>query len=202
MRIPSVKNKVLNGILADFADDPSFQLAMMEEGLIHRVALRVMQYRKAMGISQPDLAEMIGTKQPRIATLEAGNANVTLRTLAKVAFALGCEAEDLVSERAPYQLHLGSSWAGVNTIDFYGMADIATMVGAETAQVSAQYLATDLDAINLRARSGSVHHVESTIDLSDFLKRTGSILTAAASNAEDEGTFKGGAPNSNLALSA
>lgn len=92
----------MSDVLEHLTDDPSFQVAMLEEGLIHRVALRVMRRRKALGMSQESLAERIGTKQPRVANIEAGEANVTLRVLAQLAFALECEPEEFVAEHPSY----------------------------------------------------------------------------------------------------
>jgi len=97
-----VKNE-LQKLLEGYTEDPEFQRAMLEEGLINRVALRVMQYRKASELSQPELAELLDTQQPSIARIEAG-ANVTLRTLARLAFALRCEPESLVAEESPWSV--------------------------------------------------------------------------------------------------
>jgi predicted transcriptional regulator len=44
-----------------------------------------------LGISQQNLAAMIGTKQPAISRLESGDNNSTLGTLTRVADALGLE---------------------------------------------------------------------------------------------------------------
>ncbi len=47
--------------------------------------------RNELGISQQNLAAMIGTKQPAISRLESGDNNSTLGTLTRVADALGLE---------------------------------------------------------------------------------------------------------------
>jgi transcriptional regulator with XRE-family HTH domain len=91
----------LRELLGDLAEDREFQAAMLEEDLISRVALRVLKARKANGLTQAELAKMIGTHQPGIARIEAGESNLRLRTLAQLALALRCEPEALVSERAP-----------------------------------------------------------------------------------------------------
>ena len=79
----------------------SFQLAYAEEDLIHRVAERVYRIRTILGVSQKDLAERLGTKQPRIAMIEGGYENLTLRRVVRLAFALGCAAEDLLLPETP-----------------------------------------------------------------------------------------------------
>ncbi len=97
-----MKKNEMPGFLEGLTDDQTFQVAMLEEGLIHRVARRVMQFRKSLGMSQEALASLIGTKQPRVANIEAGEANITLRTLAQLSFALKCEPENFVVERQEY----------------------------------------------------------------------------------------------------
>jgi transcriptional regulator with XRE-family HTH domain len=42
---------------------------------------------KRLGISQKELAEMVGTKQPTIARIETGENNTTIDMLAKIAYA-------------------------------------------------------------------------------------------------------------------
>jgi ribosome-binding protein aMBF1 (putative translation factor) len=90
--------------LAGFEDDVGFQVAFLEEDLLNRVAFRVLQYRRAGGLSQAGLAELMQTQQPAIARIEAGEANLTLRTVAQLAFFLGCEPEELVCESEPESL--------------------------------------------------------------------------------------------------
>ncbi len=84
-------------------EDRDFQVAMLEEGLVHRVARRVREFRKTKGLSQQALAEMLNTQQPRVALIEAGESNLTLRSLAELAYCLDRFAEDFVVERAVYR---------------------------------------------------------------------------------------------------
>mgnify|MGYP001104461533 CR=1 FL=1 len=57
--------------LAGLEDDVGFQVAFLEEDLLNRVAFRVLQYRKAGGLSQAGLAERMQTQQPAIARIAA-----------------------------------------------------------------------------------------------------------------------------------
>ncbi len=91
----------LDELLEELADDREFQRAMLEEDLITRVAYRAFLMRRAIGLTQEELAERMGTKQPAIARLEAGDSNIRLRTLARLAFSLKCDAGDLVSPTEP-----------------------------------------------------------------------------------------------------
>ena len=82
-------------------EDIEFRRAHAAEDLIHRVALRVFQLRHERNMTQKELAQEIGMKQPRIAEIEGGFANITLKTLAHLAFALGYRVEDLVCRHMP-----------------------------------------------------------------------------------------------------
>lgn len=73
-----------------------YRRAYAIEDLIHRVAERVLVYRQKRGLTQAELARETEQTQPRIAEIEGGFVNMTLRTLAKLAFALDCRPEDLV----------------------------------------------------------------------------------------------------------
>lgn len=55
----------------------------------HTLASNVYRLRKDRGLTQEQLAEAVGVRQPRIAEVERGDANPRLDTLAKLAHALG-----------------------------------------------------------------------------------------------------------------
>ncbi len=55
----------------------------------HVLASNVYGLRKHRGLTQDQLAEAVGVRQPRIAEVERGDANPRLLTLSKLAFALG-----------------------------------------------------------------------------------------------------------------
>ena len=83
-----------------------YRMAFAEEDLIHRVALRVLQLRKGSGMSQAELAELLGTRQPAIAKIEAGGANLTLRRVARIAHALDIDPAALVTTESPDSAYL------------------------------------------------------------------------------------------------
>lgn len=56
-----------------------------------RLAMEIHALREKRGLSQRELAELLGTTQSAIARLEAGNISPTLPTLDKIAEALGVE---------------------------------------------------------------------------------------------------------------
>ncbi len=67
------------------------QRAYNEATLAIHVADQVRQLRAALGISQEDLARRAGTPQPMIARLERGGQPPSLRTLERLAEALGAD---------------------------------------------------------------------------------------------------------------
>lgn len=71
-----------------------------EVGRAVRVGLEVKARREAAGLSQRQLAEIVGIRQPNIARLEAGDVLPTLGTLDRIADALGLTLEVGFSETA------------------------------------------------------------------------------------------------------
>ncbi|HEY7561914.1 MAG TPA: helix-turn-helix transcriptional regulator [Gaiellaceae bacterium] len=75
------------------------RLAGAHDGwLFAQIAGQVAERRRAMGLSQADLAKVCGTTQSAIARLEAGGRPPRIDTLLKLAHALDCE---LVVELRP-----------------------------------------------------------------------------------------------------
>jgi transcriptional regulator with XRE-family HTH domain len=54
---------------------------------------RLRELREAAGLSQNELAHRLGCQQPAIARLEAGEASPNMRTLDRIANALGLELQ-------------------------------------------------------------------------------------------------------------
>jgi transcriptional regulator with XRE-family HTH domain len=62
---------------------------------------QVARLRIKLGITQSQLAEMVGTKQPSIARLESGASSPSLSFLEKVAEALGAEMKVNLIPKSP-----------------------------------------------------------------------------------------------------
>ena len=62
------------------------------------LSMQLSKIRKAKGLSQVRLAEMVGVEQPTISRIERGDDGVTLRQLKAVSFALGVTVSDLLAE--------------------------------------------------------------------------------------------------------
>jgi transcriptional regulator with XRE-family HTH domain len=60
------------------------------------LAKNVYRLRVRCGMTQSDLAKLAGIRQPRIAEIERGDANPRLRTLARIASALGVDVDDIL----------------------------------------------------------------------------------------------------------
>ena len=53
----------------------------------------VLLLRSELNLSQTQLAELVGTKQPAISRLESGDGNITINTLCKIADALNADLD-------------------------------------------------------------------------------------------------------------
>lgn len=72
-----------------------------ERDLAYGVAQAVQNARMGRGLTQGQLAEMTGTTQPRISKLESATELPNLRTLLKIAEALGMRVHVNLTEHAP-----------------------------------------------------------------------------------------------------
>jgi transcriptional regulator with XRE-family HTH domain len=81
----SAKTVSLDLVLEEKLADPEFRQAYEELDAAHQVA----RLRIRRGLTQEQLAELVGTKQPSIARLESGQSAPRLSFLKKVVDALG-----------------------------------------------------------------------------------------------------------------
>lgn len=71
------------------SDRPDRARTLAEEELIVDVSEEIWAVLNKAGMTKADLAEKLGVSRPRISKLLDGSANMTLRTLADIAFELG-----------------------------------------------------------------------------------------------------------------
>ena len=77
-------------VLARDLKDPAARAAFATRRLIHEIALHVRSMREAAHLTQAELAERVGTKQPAIARLERSEQHAPQwELLARIATALG-----------------------------------------------------------------------------------------------------------------
>jgi DNA-binding XRE family transcriptional regulator len=81
----------LDEVLREQLKDPEFRYHFEQRALVHEVALAVRQMREAAGLTQAQLAALIGVSQPMIARVERGSDRRTPSwdTLRRIAIALG-----------------------------------------------------------------------------------------------------------------
>lgn len=73
------------------ADNPAVQAGYEAARRAFELGEQVRQLRTARGISQAELARLLGTSQPAIARLEAGGVQPKFDTLERIGRALGVE---------------------------------------------------------------------------------------------------------------
>jgi DNA-binding XRE family transcriptional regulator len=87
-------------------ENPEIERAEEALGSKLHIARNVLELRVRSGITQTELAQRVGTSQPRIARIEAAEANVTVDTLDRIAAAFGVQTAALFKRpRGLAQLH-------------------------------------------------------------------------------------------------
>ena len=71
--------------------DPEFRAEWERTALARAVAVAIVRYRADHDLSQRELAERLGMKQPQVARLELGEVNPTMETLMRASAQLGIE---------------------------------------------------------------------------------------------------------------
>lgn len=71
--------------------DPEFRVKWGRTALARAVAVAIVRYRGEHDLSQRELAERLGLKQPQVARLELGEVNPSVGTLMRVSAKLGIE---------------------------------------------------------------------------------------------------------------
>lgn len=92
-KIPGVDAlEMLTALRREFPDIERAEAAMGSKLLVAR---NVLELRVRSGITQTELARRVGTSQPRIAQIEAAQANVTIDTLDRIANAFSVQTATL-----------------------------------------------------------------------------------------------------------
>ncbi|HEX2210855.1 MAG TPA: helix-turn-helix transcriptional regulator [Longimicrobium sp.] len=78
-------------------------LARVEKELGSRlvVARNVLRLRMQRGLTQQQLAQMLGVKQPRVAQIESASANLQIDTIDRLAAVFGVEPARLLQAESP-----------------------------------------------------------------------------------------------------
>jgi transcriptional regulator with XRE-family HTH domain len=114
------------------------------EEIIRKVADRLAAARKARGLTQSELGDLADLSQQRIFELEQGTANVTVRTLAKMAKVLDIDLHSLFIES-------GKSTTGQLAVAINRLIQVLDERGAEE-----QIFRAEIQAIVDRAKGAAV----------------------------------------------
>ena len=87
----------LHDLHEKLSHDEEYRRSYAEEDLIARAAIHVLRCRNESGLTQEDLASMLGKRQTWVSRVEAGQENLTLRTIAQLAYALERDPVELVA---------------------------------------------------------------------------------------------------------
>lgn len=80
--------------------EPRFESAYADAGTLHRVLDALVKRRCDLGITQGDLAERLGVRQPTISEFENESSDPRLSTLQRYARAVGAELHVEVRDAA------------------------------------------------------------------------------------------------------
>ncbi|MCE1199368.1 MAG: helix-turn-helix domain-containing protein [Marinilabiliales bacterium] len=75
-----------------------------QDGTLARIGIRIVELRKLKGIKQIDLAISSGIDDSSLRRIEEGRANPTIKTLSKIAQALGVEVGDFFARKKDYSV--------------------------------------------------------------------------------------------------
>ncbi len=90
----------LDEVIEGHRQDAEFREAWDKTAFAQEVAIRIVKYRTDNGLTQTELARIVGLKQPAIARLEIGEQPPSLATLAKLSATTGLEFHVEVSHGA------------------------------------------------------------------------------------------------------
>ena len=95
--------------------DPEFRAEWERTALARAVAVAIVRYRSEHDLSQRELADRLGMKQPQVARLELGEVNPGIETLMRISAQLGIEFTiDVRPAGAP--VHNVTKWAQANNL--------------------------------------------------------------------------------------
>ncbi|TEB04747.1 Antitoxin HigA [Pelotomaculum schinkii] len=85
--------------LQESLNDPAFRKVWAETEPEYQVVRQLIATRLNKGLTQKELAKLVGTTQSTIARIENGGQNVSIRTLSKLASALESEVKITLQPR-------------------------------------------------------------------------------------------------------
>ena len=90
-----------NDVKRQLLNNPEIKREYDELESLYEIKVQLIELRNQLGISQKELAELVGTKQSAISRLESGSYNPSIEFLGRVAHALGGHLEiSIVRDKA------------------------------------------------------------------------------------------------------
>lgn len=114
----AIGSTLASSIADDYREDKRFREALDATAVFSQIASLVIECRLNKGWTQRELAEIVGTSHSAISRLESGNHPVSVRTLMRVAEALGMRVRigfEPTNERPPDLLGMRLHWASPAT---------------------------------------------------------------------------------------
>lgn len=90
----------LDEVIEEHRQDAEFRELWDKAAFAREVAVRILAYRTHNGLTQTQLAKVVGLKQPAVARLELGEQAPSLATLARLSATTGLEFHVEVSHGA------------------------------------------------------------------------------------------------------
>ena len=110
--------------------DPEFRAEWDRTALGRAVAVAIVRYRAEHDLSQRDLADRLGMKQPQVARLELGEVNPSIDTLMRISSQLGIEFTiDVRPAGAPVR-NVTKQAQAKNLVGAYGTDEAELLVAA------------------------------------------------------------------------
>lgn len=81
-------------------DRPTFDPDQIAAGLQKLIGSNVRELRESRSLTQEQLAYTSGTAARHLQKIEAGQINITLRTIARLCWALGVEPQAILAQRS------------------------------------------------------------------------------------------------------
>jgi transcriptional regulator with XRE-family HTH domain len=87
-------------------EDPERRVEWLGFEAVNRASYWIYHLRKRLALSQGALARRLKTRQPNISAIEAGQTNLTIRSLGRIAAVLECDVSELLAP-VPDRLKIG-----------------------------------------------------------------------------------------------
>lgn len=137
----------LDELFSEIDGDPSYAQLPPDRLAAHSLARNVLRLRLSAGLTQAELANRAGMRQPRIAEIESSKGRPRFDTLVKVSGALGVPMSDLVADIGAHEEEAVVELATVRLSGERSLRDgaeyLAASVSAHVGRVCAFDLAPD-----------------------------------------------------------